>query len=117
MKEVITAKKLKNLGVEGDRTDLSLFKDFSSQTKTVAFNNAELSKIIEFKTLDFDKKIHELPLSLVGESSADKLKRILKPGEAVFINALDSIAWLTNMRRYELPNQSTFKAKASAFIF
>lgn len=114
MKEVITAKNLKHLGVEGDRVDLSLFKDFQTQTKVTAFNNAELASVIDFKTIDFNKKIHELPLSLVGESTADKLKRILKPGEAVYINALDSIAWLTNMRRYEMPHQSTFKAKALA---
>lgn len=114
MKEVIAAKKFKNLGIEGDRIDLSLFKEFSALTKVTTFNNAELSKVINFKTIQFDKKIHELPLSLVGESTADKLARILKPGEAIYINALDSIAWLTNMRRYELPNQSTFRAKAIA---
>lgn len=114
MKEVIAAKNFKHMGVEGDRIELSLFNEFSQYTKTTSFNNAELTKIINFKTLTFDKKIQELPLSLVGESTKDKLARILKPGEAFFISALDSIAWLTNMRRYELPNQSTFRAKALA---
>lgn len=114
MKEVITAKKFKSLGVEGDRIDLSLFNEFSTYTKTTSFNNSELSKVLEFKKLSLNKKIMELPLSLVGESTKDKLKRILNPGEAFFISALDSIAWLTNMRRYELPNQSTFSAKALA---
>ena len=36
------------------------------------------------------------------------------PGEAFFITALDSIAWITNLRRFEMPYQSTFKAKALA---
>jgi Xaa-Pro aminopeptidase len=114
MKEVIAAKNFKHLGVEGDRIELSLFNEFSTNIKTTSFNNAELSHVVGFKTLSFDKKIHELPLSLVGESTKDKLARILKPGEAFFISALDSIAWLTNMRRYEIPNQSTFRAKAIA---
>ncbi len=114
MREVISAKKLKAMGVEGDRIDLSLYNDFMSQTKVTAFNNSELSKIIQFKTTTFDKKIRELPLKLVGESTKDKLERILKPGEAFFISALDSIAWLTNMRRHELPSQSTFRSKALA---
>jgi Xaa-Pro aminopeptidase len=114
MKEVIEAKKLKSLGVEGDRLDLSLFNDFSAWTKAKSFNNAELKSIIKFKTLDFDKKIRELGVDLVGESTANKLKRIVKPGEAFFLSSLDSIAWLTNMRRHELPNQSTFRAKALA---
>lgn len=114
MKEVILAKNFKSLGVEGDRTELSLFNDFKKYVPTVAFNNSEISRIVKFKTLDFDKKIRELPLKLVGESTKSKLERILKPGEAFFISALDSIAWLTNMRRHELPNQSTFRSKALA---
>ena len=114
MKEVINAKNFKHMGVEGDRIELSLFNEFSSLIKTTSFNNAELASVIEFTALTFDKKIYELPLSLVGESTKDKLARILKPGEAFFISALDSIAWLTNMRRYEIPHQSTFRAKALA---
>lgn len=114
MKEVIEAKKFKALGVEGDRLDLSLFNDFSSWTKTKAFNNAELSGVIEFSAILFDKKIHELGVDLVGETTAEKLKRIVKPGEAFFLSSLDSIAWLTNMRRYEFPNQSIFRSKAIA---
>ncbi|NOT77705.1 MAG: M24 family metallopeptidase [Bacteriovoracaceae bacterium] len=114
MKEVILAKKLQVMGVEGDRIDLSLFNEFKTQLRVEPFNNSELSSVIDFKTLSFDKKIRELSLSLVGESTKDKLKRLVKPGEAFFISALDSIAWLTNMRRFELPNQSTFRAKALA---
>lgn len=114
MKEVILAKKFKSLGVEGDRIELALFNEFSNLVKTQAFNNAELGKVLTFKDLSFNKKIIELPLSLVGESTKSKLERILNDGEAFFISALDSIAWLTNMRRYEMPSQSTFRAKALA---
>ena len=114
MREVISGKKLKALGVEGDRIELSLYNEFQSQTKTVAFNNSELSKVIAFSDRAFNKQIRELPLSLVGESTKEKLERILAPGEAFFISALDSIAWLTNMRRHELPSQSTFRSKVLA---
>lgn len=112
MKEVILAKNFKHMGVEGDRIELSLYNEFGTMLKTLPFNNSELSKVLDFKTLSVEKKLHELPLSLVGESTKDKLARIVKPGEAFFVSALDSIAWLTNMRRYEMPNQSTFRAKA-----
>jgi Xaa-Pro aminopeptidase len=114
MKEVILAKKLKHMGFEGDRIELALYNEFSNLLKTTSFNNAECSNVITFKPFSFDKKIREIPLSLVGESTSDKLKRILKPGEAFFINTLDTIAWLTNMRRFEFPNQSIFRAKALA---
>ncbi len=112
MKEAINSRKLKSLGVEGDRIELSLYNDFKTQLKTEAFNNAELTKVISFQDFSFNKKIMELPLSLVGETTKSKLERILNDGEAFFISALDSIAWLTNMRRYEMPSQSTFRAKA-----
>ncbi len=114
MKEMITAKKWSHLGVEGDRIDLSLFKEFSAIAKVKSFNNGELAAVIDFKSIQSEKKIHELSLDLVGESTLSKCQRILNPGEAFFITALDSIAWITNLRRYEMPYQSTFKAKALA---
>jgi Xaa-Pro aminopeptidase len=114
MKEIIRDRGFKNLGVEGDRIDLSLFTEFSKLVKVNSFNNAELSKVIDFKDIEFDKAIRELPLELVGESTLSKCQRLLNPGEAFFITALDSIAWITNLRRFELPYQSTFRAKALA---
>ena len=114
MKTVIKERGFKHMGVEGDRIDLSLFFDFSKITIVQSFNNSELSDVIDFKSITFDKKIHELSLDLVGESTLAKCQRLLKPGEAFFITALDSIAWITNLRRYEIPFQSTFRAKALA---
>ena len=114
MFEIIRDRGLKNLGVEGDRIDLSLFTEFSNIVNVKSFNNAELRNVIDFKTITFDKTIRELPLELVGESTLSKCQRLLNPGEAFFITALDSIAWITNLRRFELPYQSTFRAKALA---
>ncbi|MBP9681265.1 MAG: M24 family metallopeptidase [Bacteriovorax sp.] len=112
MKQIIHERKLSSLGVEGDRIDLSLFKDFESVIKTKSFNSAELSSVIDFKSLELNKLIRVLSLEQVGESTLEKCQRILNPGEAFFVTALDSIAWLTNLRRFEMPSQSTFKAKA-----
>jgi Xaa-Pro aminopeptidase len=114
MKQMIAERKLKALGVEGDRIDLSLYKEFQKLMTVKAFNNAELHNVIDFKTLEFDKKIRELSLDLVGETTLSKCQRILNPGEAFYITALDSIAWITNLRRFEMPYQSTFRAKALA---
>lgn len=110
----IKANKITMLGLEADRTDLFLAKKFENVTKTKMYFNAELLSIINFSKVDKVGKIYELDYSLVGETTQAKLKRILKPGEAMFITALDSIAWLTNARRFELPFQSTFRAKALA---
>lgn len=114
MKQVMQERGLKHLGLEGDRIDLSLFKEFSKLAAVKSFNNAEVSGVINFLPLTFDKVIRELPLELVGESTLEKCQRLLNPGEAFFITALDSIAWITNLRRFEMPYQSTFRAKALA---
>jgi Xaa-Pro aminopeptidase len=106
--------KIKKLGVEGDRIDLALQNQFENVTNVIHVNFDEMKKMISFKELNFNKKIIEIDLSLCGESTKDKLKRILKPNEALFLSSLDSIAWLTNLRRYELPSQSTFRSKALA---
>ena len=114
MLEAIKNKNLKNVGAEGDRMDLSLSNQLKKITSLQLFNNGELGNVINFLPLVFDKKIIELDLNLVGESTKDKLQRILKADEAIFISALDSIAWLTNLRRFELPYQSIFRSKAIA---
>lgn len=111
---VIRERGLKSLGVEGDRIDLSLFKDFSRMTAVSTFNNAELSKVIDFRPLKYSQPIVELSLDYTGESTREKCQRLLAPGEAFYITALDSIAWITNLRRYEMPYQSTMRAKALA---
>jgi Xaa-Pro aminopeptidase len=114
MLETIKNKNFKTLGAEGDRLDLALASEFKNIINFSLFNNGELNQVIKFLPITFDKKIIELDISLVGESTKDKLQRILKADEAIFLSALDSIAWLTNLRRYELPFQSTFRAKALA---
>jgi Xaa-Pro aminopeptidase len=114
MKKVIQERGFKHLGIEGDRIDLSLSSDFSQLINVKLFNNAELAKVIDFRPVTFDKMIREIGLDLVGESTLSKCQRLLKPGEAFFITALDSIAWITNLRRFEIPYQSTFRAKALA---
>lgn len=106
--------KINKLGVEGDRLDLALLSQFKNACEVSLFKNSDLSKIVEFKPLSFDIKIQNVSETLTGESTDSKLKRILKEGEAFFLSTLDSIAWLTNLRRYELPNQSTFRSKALA---
>ena len=114
VKEAIRERKYKTLGLEGDRIDLNLFCDFKNLAKVISLNSGELKKVLSFKSKSFNKLIHEIPLDLVGLSTKEKCEKILKPGEAFFLSALDSIAWLTNLRRFELPYQSTFRAKALA---
>jgi Xaa-Pro aminopeptidase len=114
MLEHLEKLKIKKLGLSGDRTDLSLMSRFENVTNVIAYNHNEMAENLKLRELSFEKLIYEISDKLTGESTKDKLKRIVKPNEAIFLSSLDSIAWLTNLRRYELPNQSTFRAKALA---
>lgn len=114
LKQTIKDRNYKEVGVEGDRIDLSSFFALTKITNVTSFNHGELNSVINFKTFAIEKKIDELDIELVGESTFEKCQRLLNSNEAYYITALDSIAWLTNLRRYEIPFQSTLRAKAFA---
>ena len=111
----IAQKKYRTLAFEANRIDVQFADSFKKNSlQIIEFHRNELQSVIPFQTEVFEKKLIEISTKLTGESTLEKLRKILKPNEAFFITALDSIAWLTNMRRYELPFQSTFKSKALA---
>ncbi len=88
-------------------------------------------KNINIKELDFDpvadnhktpkaqssKGFKYVPIEITGESSDDKLKSIIKELnqqdiDFYVLTKLEEIAYLTNIRSYEIPFNSSFKAKA-----
>lgn len=106
--------KIKTIGIEGDRTPKDLESLFSKTINVSSFNNGELSEIVEFEKLPSVKDVYSLPVEVCGKSPKDKIKEVLEDGEAIFITALDSIAWLTNCRGFHLPSQSSFLGKVFA---
>jgi Xaa-Pro aminopeptidase len=59
------------------------------------------------------KEVDQLEQVYWGQSTKDKIaKADLAPGLAMYLSALDDIAWLTNLRGYQLDFSSTFYAKA-----
>lgn len=102
------------LGIEGDRCSLDLETSFSNLFQIRTFDNGELAKSTFHSKLTLSNKIESVPLEFSGEKVCDKLMRFCELNQGRFITQLDTIAWLSNCRGYQLPYQSVYIAKALA---
>lgn len=105
---------IKRLGYEPDRTALGYLKRLSLVApETIALESGELARLIDFAELSKPKEVQFVPREWRGRDTLEKTRSILKDEKkAMFVTALDSIAWLTNCRGYHLPFLSSFYAKA-----
>lgn len=105
---------IKKLGYEADRTALGYLKKLSDvASETVALEGGELAKEIPFEALPALKEVQLVPREWRGRDTLEKTRSIFSDEkEAMFLTALDSIAWITNCRGYHLPFLSSFYAKA-----
>lgn len=105
---------LKRVGLEADRTALGFLKKLNEAApETVPFSKGELSQLIDFTPLSGLKEIHPIDREFRGSDTLEKTRQIISNDkEAIYLTALDSIAWITNCRGYHLPFSSAFCAKA-----
>ncbi len=109
--------KLKKVGVEAERCALSFFKRLSSVSEVKAFQNGEVAKLLTKSALDAPKEIKLVSREHRGRDTLEKTRMAFSSDkEAMFIAALDQIAWITNCRGYHLPFLSSFRAKALATL-
>ncbi|WP_372654131.1 M24 family metallopeptidase [Halobacteriovorax sp.] len=103
---------LNSLWVDGDRTPLGHFSKFSKIVENIEVGN---TKVIQ-NFISFQAFTKDATLSKVKKltSANEKIRKILKEGEGMWLNSLDSISWLTNLRGYGLPFQSSFMARCFA---
>jgi Xaa-Pro aminopeptidase len=106
--------KLRRLGYEADRTSLRYLNRLASVAgETIPLQAGELGKVIEFAPLPPLKEIRHLARERRGRDTLEKTRAILgSEKEAIFVTALDSVAWITNCRGYHQAFQSSFYAKA-----
>ncbi len=101
------------LGYEADRTSLGFLKRLSGAAKeTVPLTPDVLSSVIAFEGLTALKEVDLVPREWRGRDTSEKTKSIITHDkQAIYLTALDSIAWITNCRGYHLPFLSSFYAK------
>lgn len=103
---------IKNLGLEGDRAPLGFEKELGREFEVVAFDLGEVAKLIDAPGFVTDSEVKAVADTLTGESVKSKIKKVVGKGEGFFLSSLDSISWVTNLRGYHHPFQSTFISKA-----
>src|SRR5690606_23815676 len=105
---------IRKLGYEADRTTLGYLKRLAGAAQdTVALESGELAESIEFAPLPALKEIQFVPREMRGRDTLEKTRIIFQnEKQAMYLTALDSIAWITNCRGYHLPFLSSFYAKA-----
>ncbi len=110
----ITRLGMKRVGYESDRTSLGYLKRLTQVAQeTVPLEPGELARYITFEPLSALAEISFVPREWRGRDTLEKTRAIFKSEqEAMFVTALDSIAWITNCRGFHLPFLSSFYAKA-----
>ncbi|MBA2406129.1 MAG: aminopeptidase P family N-terminal domain-containing protein, partial [Bdellovibrionales bacterium] len=105
---------VKRLGYEADRTSLGFLKRLTQAAQEVMpLAGGELAKTIEFQKLADLKEIQLISREFRGRDTLEKTRSIFKDEtEAMYLTALDSIAWISNCRGYHLPFLSSFYARA-----
>jgi len=115
LKKHLVEYKCKSLSLVDSRSYFNSLDFFSSVVeKLTTVSENKICTLIPLKTPQDEIRIEKVSTALTGMSTEEKLSRILKDGEGIFLSQLDSISWLTNSRGYQLPYQSAVVAKALA---
>lgn len=96
------------LGLLTKRTPQGLREDLP-HLNYCEVNEEELFKGLGFSPKIFTGPLWEVPLEFTGRTVRQRASEFLREGEYAFINALDTLAWFSNLRGAHLPFQGTFR--------
>ena len=108
------------VGYQPIRTPLKFANDLSQQCQLlhpIKGPDDPLAQLVPLFPPSPLPPLENLEGKLNLSSVAEKIKRVyqelnLRKDEALYLNALDQIAWISNLRGYHLPNASTFLGRA-----
>lgn len=98
-----------SLGVLASRTPQS-FKENLDSIKVREVDEQKIFSDVGFHPHVFSGPLWEVPMEFTGRSVKERACEFLRDGEYAFINALDTLAWFSNLRGSHLPYQGTFRA-------
>ena len=114
------------IGIIGSKTSFKDFKKLDEKNLNLVEYNSDI--VLDLANTKNKKnslqKLNFVPIEISGKSSDEKLELIKKQlkTEAFVITKLEEIAYLSNLRSFEIPFSSSFKGKAvislgKCFIF
>ena len=109
--DICASNNIINLGIDGQRTELSTYNILKNTMKITSYDNEEFNQIISLEGYSNLACLKEIDENIVGKTCKEKVENLLKEGEGYYLSALDAISYLTNMRGFHLPFQSTFLSK------
>ncbi|OFZ14452.1 MAG: hypothetical protein A2X86_15755 [Bdellovibrionales bacterium GWA2_49_15] len=108
--------KVKKIGVEADRISHNFGQELEKKLIVLPFTQwnflSQMKEGVQWENVP--THVQPVEISWVGQTTEEKLKALLNPGEGLFISALDSLAWLSNCRGIQTPFQSSFIGKGLA---
>ncbi len=109
-------KGVSDFGVIPERTPIGHCNEISEKFnnfKLVNINESMFSEKINFQVKESFPEVVEIDSKLLGQSVKQRLQRCnLKDNQALFLSAIDDVAWITNLRGYHLSFLSSFLSKA-----
>lgn len=102
-----------HLGILAKRTPIGLLTEFP-HLKIKEIEEEKLFEEISFSPKIYRGPLWEVPLNYTGRTVAQRCREFIKKDEMAFINALDTLAWFSNLRGSHLPFQGTFRSVGMA---
>ena len=98
-----------SLGVESGRLSLSLFRSLQKCCTIRPFeSNIFGDKVPRVSTLG---RVKFIDRNFSGEDFKEKIQKVLRDDQSIFLSKLDSLCWLLNLRGFQMPYHSVVKAK------
>ena len=103
------------IGYEALRTSLQFVQQIKEKAQKVHAYDQELAPLVPFVDTSRLPMVENLEGKVDISPLEEKLHRVYEDfgeNEAIYLSALDQIAWISNLRGYHLPHLSSFFARA-----
>lgn len=106
--EKIKELNLSRLAVLSHRTSYEMVRSMREVLEVTPWSGKSMEEIFALEGFQKEVKVESLQYP-AAESALARVQKKLAPGEAIFINALDSLAWVLEARGYDYPYSATFR--------
>ncbi|PIP94095.1 MAG: hypothetical protein COW00_08205 [Bdellovibrio sp. CG12_big_fil_rev_8_21_14_0_65_39_13] len=105
-----------------ERTSIQFMNQLADIFQIHPMKSSEIEKLLSWKPEAESRDLYTLTNGEMGENTVERLDRLFDEVSGFWTCALDSIAWLSGLRGFQLPFQATFRSYAFAtkkklFIF
>lgn len=97
-----------------ERTSVQLMNQLGDLFQIHPLSSKEIEEALQWAEPVETREIYSLTNAEMGENTVERLDRLFDEVSGFWTCALDSIAWLSGLRGFQLPYQATFRSYAFA---